>query len=324
MALTKTKKKKRRPDHFQSKAKSTKKINPEDFSLEQVKAFENLLYFDTDIYNQHANTQATLLIGFDEVGRGSIAGPVCTGAFCCSALYKESDELLNEIKLARQVISDQLLNTNSRDSYYAETLCNDLEVAEDLDQLNSLSALLNLEDSKKVSKAKREFLTQSLSQIPCLDSDGYLFYSTSFESAKKIDKIGIVECIWYSMVKNLINIIEQYQDIEAKLPKEIILLVDGPKEIAKLYEKIKKLKPEFKNINFIQIAIKKGDSKSSLIAAASNIAKLKRDKHMKKLSHKFKGFYWENNAGYGTRRHYEAIHKFGLTPEHRKSYLSSL
>lgn len=46
MALTKTKKRKRRPDHFRSKALSTKKISHDDFSAEQLGAFKDLLYFD--------------------------------------------------------------------------------------------------------------------------------------------------------------------------------------------------------------------------------------------------------------------------------------
>ena len=323
MALTKTKKRKRRPDQFQSKAFSTKKINREDFSLEQVKAFTNLLIYDHKIYEEYLANSNGILIGFDEVGRGSIAGPVCTGAYSCSTFYKNPHDLIQEIKLARQVISDQLLTTNDRDSYYAETLCNDLDVADDLEQINFLSALLNLEDSKKVPKAKRETHTEALIHVPCLDQDSHLFYATNFESAAAIDEIGIVESIWTSMTKNLINIISQYELMNGYLPEKIVLLVDGPKMIQGLEDKIKILKEEYLEIEFEQIAIKKGDTKSSLIAAGANLAKLARDKHMTEISLKHKDYGWANNAGYGTERHYLAINKYGITNEHRKSYMQN-
>jgi ribonuclease HII len=324
MALTKTKKRKRRPDHFRSKALSTRKISKDDFSIEQLIAFKNLLLFDQEIFENNASTENSLLIGFDEVGRGSIAGPVGTGAYTCSTFYIEPEELIQEIKLARQIISDQLLETNDRDSYYAETLCNDLNVADDINQLSSLSALLNLEDSKKVTKLKRQQLTEALSQVPCLDSNSHLFYSTNLESAKAIDNNGIVDSIWTSMTKNLVSIIDQYDLMNGYLPSEIVMLIDGAKEITSLEKRIKKLKKEeYLEINFKQIAIKKGDSKSSLIAAGANLAKLARDKHMTNIALDYNDYGWQTNAGYGTSRHYQAIEKFGITKEHRKSYLQN-
>lgn len=322
MALTKTKKRKRRPDHFRSKAFSTRRISKDDFSLEQVIAFKNLLLFDNEAFLENAQSESFLLIGFDEVGRGSIAGPVGTGAYTCSTFYQEPAHLIQEIKLARQVISDQLLDTNDRDSYYAETICNDLSIADDLSQLSALSALLNLEDSKKVTKAKRQQLTEALSQVPCLDSNSHLFFSTNLESAKRIDKMGIVDSIWTSMTKNLINIIDQYEFINGFIPKEITLLVDGPKAISNLEKRIQKLKKEeYLDIEFKQITITKGDTKSSLIAAGANLAKLARDQHMIKISSKYDDYGWATNAGYGTARHYEAIEKYGICKEHRQSYL---
>ena len=321
MALTKTKKKKRRPDHFRSKAYSTRKIQQEDFSSEQVAAFKELLVFDENIYLEH---QQELVVGFDEVGRGSIAGPVCTGGFSCSTFYQSPQELLHEIQVARQVISDQLLSTNDRDSYYAETLINDVSVADDLEQLSLLSSLLNLEDSKKVSKTKREKLAEALTQVPCIDSNSHLFYDINFEAAKTVDAIGIVPSIWLSMTKNLIKIIDQYYEANFQIPQEITLLVDGPKSIAGIVESITKLKPEYKEIKLTQIAIKKGDSKSSLIAAASNLAKLKRDQYMEELAARTKNDYgWSTNVGYGTKRHYEAIKNYGTHKEHRRTYLAN-
>lgn len=321
MAQTKTKKRKRRPDQFFSKALSTKKIVHQDFSQEQILEFSKLLSHDKNIFNENKTHENSILIGFDEVGRGPIAGPVCTGAYSCSSFYSDQQELLQEIKFARQIISDELLKTNDRDSYYAETLCNDFNIAQDLEQLEKLSQLLNLEDSKKVSKNKREKLVESLKEVPCFEHYSHLFFTSNFESAQSIDEIGIVECIWVSMSKNLANIISQYYDINNFLPDEIILLVDGPKTIKNLENKLEKLNPSFKKIELKQIAIKKGDSKSSLIAAAANIAKLERDAYMTKIAQDYNDYHWANNAGYGTKKHYAAINNYGLCKEHRKSYL---
>ena len=67
-------------------------------------------------------------------------------------------------------------------------------------------------------------------------------------------------------------------------------------------------------------AIKNGDNKSISIASASIIAKVLRDKLMEKLSNKYPRFFWEQNSGYGTKKHIENIKIFGITPHHRKSF----
>ena len=69
-----------------------------------------------------------------------------------------------------------------------------------------------------------------------------------------------------------------------------------------------------------QKAIKKGDQKSATIAAASIIAKVHRDSQMRKLSKKYPMYGFGKHKGYGTKRHQEAIRKFGFTKIHRTSY----
>ena len=72
-----------------------------------------------------------------------------------------------------------------------------------------------------------------------------------------------------------------------------------------------------------QKAIIKGDEKSISIAAASIVAKVYRDKLMRKLSHKYPQYGWGRNKGYGTRLHREAILKYGVTEYHRKDFVST-
>ena len=62
------------------------------------------------------------------------------------------------------------------------------------------------------------------------------------------------------------------------------------------------------------------DQKIPSISAASIIAKVTRDKFITKLSKKFKNYGWETNFGYGTKKHLNAINKFGVTIHHRKSF----
>lgn len=63
-----------------------------------------------------------------------------------------------------------------------------------------------------------------------------------------------------------------------------------------------------------------GDGKYLSIAAASILAKTYRDDFMKNLHKKFPYYDWENNKGYPTKKHREAIRKYGITPYHRMSF----
>ena len=76
--------------------------------------------------------------------------------------------------------------------------------------------------------------------------------------------------------------------------------------------------PKIKNYNLKSII--KGDQKIPSISAASIIAKVTRDKIITNLGKKFKGYYWDQNFGYGTKQHLKAIKKLGITIQHRKTF----
>lgn len=63
-----------------------------------------------------------------------------------------------------------------------------------------------------------------------------------------------------------------------------------------------------------------GDGLSLSIAAASVIAKVRRDRLMADLAKQFPGYGWERNAGYGTAQHLDALRRLGPTPHHRTSF----
>ena len=67
----------------------------------------------------------------------------------------------------------------------------------------------------------------------------------------------------------------------------------------------------------------KGDAKSASIAAASIVAKVERDAYMSSIAGEYPEYHFDENKGYGSEQHIEAIRKYGLTPIHRKSFCRS-
>ncbi len=65
----------------------------------------------------------------------------------------------------------------------------------------------------------------------------------------------------------------------------------------------------------------KGDSKSASIAAASILAKVERDRYMKKLAIEYPEYMFEKHKGYGTALHIEMLRKYGASKVHRKTFI---
>ncbi|MBM3555669.1 MAG: ribonuclease HII [Alphaproteobacteria bacterium] len=63
-----------------------------------------------------------------------------------------------------------------------------------------------------------------------------------------------------------------------------------------------------------------GDGRSLSIAAASIIAKVTRDRLMRRLALRYPAYGWDRNAGYGTLAHRQGLEAVGISPHHRKSY----
>ena len=144
-----------------------------------------------------------------------------------------------------------------------------------------------INDSKKLNKSKRLEIFKALIK-KCE-------YSVGISSVKEIEELNILQSSLLAMNRALkkINI------------KNYVILVDG------------NFSPD-KNKNIRTVI--KGDQKCISIAAASIIAKVSRDLFMEELSLKFPNYNWEKNCGYGTKKHLEAIKKFGITEHHRKTF----
>ena len=148
---------------------------------------------------------------------------------------------------------------------------------------------IKLNDSKKISEKNRNELKIDIEKNAVAIGIGIV-------GERKIEKINILQASLLAMhlaIKNL-----------AIKPSH--LAVDGNK--FNPYPKIK------------HTCIIKGDGKYLNIAAASIIAKTKRDEIMKILSIRFPEYLWNQNKGYPTKKHKNAISEFGITKHHRKSF----
>ena len=144
-----------------------------------------------------------------------------------------------------------------------------------------------INDSKKLSKKKREVINEELISQHS--------FAIGIASVEEIDKINILQASLLAMKRAVLNLNIKPQTI----------LVDGNK---------------LPDLKYNMYPIIKGDSKSISIAAASIIAKVYRDKLMQDLSLQYPGYYWEKNSGYGTKQHLLALNNLGVTPIHRKSF----
>jgi len=154
-------------------------------------------------------------------------------------------------------------------------------------------------DSKKLSARGRE---EWMVKIKKAEEDGFLEYSVAFVSSRVIDKKGIAPSIRTALFQSLTSL--EKSKIQPQISR---VLLDGGLRAPVAYED--------------QKTIIKGDEKELVIALASIVAKVTRDAYMIKLGKKFPAYGFEKHKGYGTRAHYTAIKKHGITSHHRKSFL---
>lgn len=81
---------------------------------------------------------------------------------------------------------------------------------------------------------------------------------------------------------------------------------------------------ELPEVNIEQTCLVKGDQRSLSIACASVIAKRTRDQRMLELGQLYPGYNFEQNKGYGSPDHLQAIRELGLCPIHRRSFSEHL
>lgn len=158
----------------------------------------------------------------------------------------------------------------------------------------SLKYLLSqIKDSKKLSKKKREELFE------LIKNNYQVEWGTGKVSEKIIDKINILESSKLAMKRAVLN-------LEKKLGQKVeFLLIDGNFKI---------------DSEILQKSIIRGDDKIFSIAASSIMAKVTRDRIMKKYDKKFPEYGFSKHKGYPTKLHRKMIKKHGICKIHRKTF----
>jgi len=145
-----------------------------------------------------------------------------------------------------------------------------------------------LNDSKVLSAKRREVLCAALFEVAQV--------GVGIATVEEIDEINILRASHLAMCRA----------IEALPVPPAHVLIDG------------NLIP--RGLLLSAEAIVKGDARSQSIAAASIVAKTRRDAIMVDLAQQHPGYGWERNAGYPSKSHKLALQNLGVTPHHRRSF----
>ena len=148
--------------------------------------------------------------------------------------------------------------------------------------------LEGLNDSKKLSEKKRNIFYDYIVENTV--------YGIGIVSPEEIDKINIYEASRKAMIKAI-------REVQKQIPLEYVLSDAMPIDI-----------------DVPVMPIIKGDAKSASIAAASVIAKVTRDRILYEIDKKHPEYGFKNHKGYPTKKHLEAINKYGLIDGYRKTY----
>jgi ribonuclease HII len=204
------------------------------------------------------------VVGLDEAGRGSLAGPVVASAV-----------VITTAKIKNQI--SKIKNTNQ-----------------------NLKLLTKIKDSKKLSLKKREKLYKLIIKSPFIE------WGIGMVSEKVIDKINIKNAAELAMERVLKN-------LEKKIKKRAdFLIIDG--------NHLKNLQLTTYNLKLLI----KADERVFSCAAASIIAKVTRDRIMKKYHQKYPQYGFDKHKGYPTNLHLKMLRKYGPCKIHRKSFKPNL
>ena len=149
--------------------------------------------------------------------------------------------------------------------------------------------LEGLTDSKKLSEKKRNLFFEYIKKYA-------IAYGIGVVSPERLDEINIYNASKEAMIKAI-------KEVQKQIPLEIVLVDAMPLDL-----------------DIPSISIIHGDALSISIAAASVLAKVTRDQMMYELDEKYPMYGFGNHKGYPTKKHIEALEKYGLIDGYRKTY----
>ena len=148
--------------------------------------------------------------------------------------------------------------------------------------------LPGLDDSKKLTEKRREALYDEVTSKA-------LSYGIAFASVEEIEQMNILSAALLAMNRAIAQLD----------PVPALALIDGNTT---------------RSIAVPARAIVGGDGKCACIAAASVLAKVTRDRYMRRLDEQYPQYGFAAHKGYGTKAHYAAVDEYGLCPAHRPSF----
>ncbi len=157
-----------------------------------------------------------------------------------------------------------------------------------LDRPDLPAALADVRDSKLLTPGKRESL------LPII-LDVALGVGVGWAAPAEVDEIGILPATRQAM-------------------RRAVTQLDGRVD-ALLIDHVR-----LPDLHLHQRAFPKADLRCLSVAAASIVAKVRRDRLMAQLELDFPGYGFAQHKGYGTRQHREALDRLGPTPVHRMSW----
>ncbi len=149
-----------------------------------------------------------------------------------------------------------------------------------------------LNDSKKLSEKKREALYDTIIAQA-------LSYGIAFATVEEIEAHNILVATFLAMNRAIAQL----------SPQPALALIDGNRNTG---------------IAVPSRCIVGGDGKCADIAAASVLAKVTRDRYMRRMAETYPQYGFEKHKGYGTAAHYAAIREYGPSPIHRPSFLKKM
>ncbi|SHH51356.1 RNase HII [Sporobacter termitidis DSM 10068] len=149
-----------------------------------------------------------------------------------------------------------------------------------------------LNDSKLLTPLRREALFDVITEKA-------VTYAVASASAAEVDAVNVLNATFLAMNRA----------VEKLSPQAELVLVDGN---------------QAKGIQYLCRTIVGGDGKSASIAAASILAKVTRDRYMRRLSAEYPEYMFEQHKGYGTVLHYEMLRKYGPSSVHRQTFLKKM
>lgn len=187
--------------------------------------------------------------------------------------------------------------------------------------------ILLIRDSKQISPKNR---LAALEYLKSWQKEGNLYFAYAEGSVTEIE----VGTIAYALRLAIRRSLEKLQTmVECVLPATPIKTETSPFHLAQSSQPTTAQQGQpcilldghpLRNFQYTHKSIIKGDQKSFCIAAASIVAKVKRDQLMERLSIHYPQYHLGENKGYGTQKHRESLGKYGPSDIHRHSFLTKI